>query len=125
MNLAIVGSRTYPNLYLVSEYINTLSKNTVIISGGAKGVDTIAKITAFQLHMSYKEFPANWKLYGKKAGFLRNIEIVNYANKIVAFWDSQSKGTLSTIRLAHEYNKRLLVFDTNGNELSEFVYMWL
>lgn len=57
--------------------------------------------------LPYKEFPADWEAHGKRAGFIRNQQIVNYADRVVAFWDGESKGTKSTIDMALKAKKRL------------------
>lgn len=91
---------------LVSKYLNN---KVTIISGGANGADTLAEMYAFRRGIETKIFPANWKLYGKKAGFLRNEQMHEYIakykhRKCIAFWDGLSKGTSHNFELAKKYN---------------------
>ena len=58
---------------------------TLIISGGAKGADTLAKRYAAENNIPMKEFLPNWDTFGKSAGYLRNKEIVENCDGLVAF----------------------------------------
>lgn len=101
-NIGIVGSRDFPDLGLVVEYVHSLPKDTVVVSGNAKGVDKTAETVAMDLGMEVISLPADWKQHGKSAGYKRNGEIVARSHKIVAFWDGKSKGTKHTIDIAYE-----------------------
>lgn len=109
MKVAIVGSRTFKNLDGIRKFIELLDRGTIIISGGAVGVDRCAEKKAKELGMRTLIFPANWDRYGKRAGFLRNQEIVKNSDYVIAFWDGTSKGTQHSINLAKEMNKKLIV----------------
>ncbi len=110
MKIAIVGSRDYPNEKQVREFVQALSVNTAVISGGARGVDSWALNEAMNRNLEVLVFPANWEKHGKAAGMIRNRDIVKTANVVVAFWDGKSRGTANTIALAIEANKLLAVF---------------
>lgn len=97
MKVAIVGSRQFNNLSKVQQYVNALPKDTIVISGGAPGVDTIAERTAKRLGMQVVIFPANWNKYGNSAGVIRNGLIVEACDQMVLFWDKKSKGTENTL----------------------------
>lgn len=100
--VAIVGSREFPNLDQVREYVRTLPPDTIVISGGARGVDRTVEYEARRIGLEVEIWPANWNRYGKRAGFLRNQDIVNSADELIAFWDGQSRGTLHSVELARE-----------------------
>jgi uncharacterized phage-like protein YoqJ len=118
MRVAIVGSRNWSSndtgvirqrvLDLVADHINK-ENDLTIISGGAQGVDTIAVNAADSMGAFTKVYKADWKKYGKSAGFVRNRQIVEQAQKVIAFWDGQSKGTKHTIELALKHHKDLEV----------------
>lgn len=107
--IAIVGSRDYPNLDAVRQFVWEQERTTVIISGGARGVDTVAVEEARRLHMPYEVYPAEWSRYGRRAGAMRNHAIVEKATEVVAFWDGKSPGTAITIGLAKSMKKPLRV----------------
>lgn len=118
MKIAIVGSRDYPQPSAVSRYVGRLHMECpdvwgegglVIVSGGARGVDSWAADEARIRDIPVEEYPAEWVRYGKRAGFLRNEDIVKAANKVVAFWDGESRGTKHTIDLALRHKKHLEV----------------
>lgn len=75
---------------------------TEIISGGARGVDRLGEKFAKIGNIKLTVIKPNWKKYGKKAGFLRNKEMVDKADALIAIWDGKSKGTKHTIDLARK-----------------------
>lgn len=109
MKVAIVGSRDFKDLDLVREYVKALPEGTMVISGGARGVDSVAEETAKSVRLTTLVFPANWKEHGKSAGYIRNAFIVNAADRVVAFWDGKSKGTLHSMELARKTERPLEV----------------
>ena len=109
MKVAIVGSRDWPSREAVTRYVLALPNDTVVISGGAPGVDRIAEKTARVIGLKVEVYPADWFKHGKRAGALRNQQIVDAADRIVAFWDGISKGTKITIDMAKRAGKPLEV----------------
>lgn len=71
-----------------------------VVSGGARGVDSLAAIWAKKNKIELVEFFPKWKKYGKKAGLKRNKDMVDFCDILISFWDGKSKGTLQTIRYA-------------------------
>ena len=111
MKIAIVGSRDYKNLDKVENYILQLDPaNDVVISGGARGVDKVAELSAKQRGIPTVIFEANWKEFGRSAGFRRNADIVKAADSIVAFWDGSSRGTQHTVDLARKAGKLVVIY---------------
>ena len=111
MKVAIVGTRTYPDLEQVRKYVRDLSPDDIIVSGGAKGVDETAEGEARKIGMEVISVPAEWNKYGKRAGLMRNDIIVGMADCVVAFWDGVSLGTKYTIDKAKEKNVITQVFN--------------
>lgn len=115
MNILIAGSRDFKNLNWVKDYLYFLVEgynDLSIISGGAPGVDSIAEQYAHENDIPYKIYLADWEKHGKKAGPIRNEEMVKVADKVVCFWDGKSKGTKTTIDYALKYKKDLeVIFD--------------
>lgn len=112
MKLAIVGSRGITDIRL-SEYIT--ERPEMIISGGAKGIDTLAAIYARENNIPLKEFLPEYSKYGRSAPIIRNKQIVEAADMVMAFWDGKSKGTLSSINLAKKLGKSLLIINPCDN----------
>ena len=107
MRLAIVGSR--------SLFIDGLEKYipvgvTEIVSGGAKGIDSCAKKYAIAHKIKTKEFLPEYKKYGRAAPLKRNLEIIDYADMVIAFWDGKSKGTKYVIDMCKKINKKITVY---------------
>ena len=99
-NIAIVGSREYPSPAPIEAYVAELPVGTVIVSGGARGVDSWAAEAARAHGLKVTEFLADWERHGRGAGPKRNAEIVEAADELVAFWDGRSRGTLNSVALA-------------------------
>ena len=121
MKIAVVGSRNFKDKDLfIEEMINfeyqTYSVDSSIISyisGGARGVDTWAKEFADGCTRGIKVIKPDWNKHGKKAGFLRNIDIINEADFVMAFWDGESKGTKHSIDLAIKAGKPINIYVRN------------
>lgn len=82
----MVGSRSFSDYeFFVTKCDHLLRnwKNIIIVSGGAYGTDTLAKRYAADRHYAYKEFPADWDTYGKRAGYIRNRLMHEYISKHV------------------------------------------
>lgn len=107
--IAIVGSRKFRELSLVKDYIDSLPLDTIIVSGGALGVDQMAEASALARGMTTQIYLADWKNFGRKAGAIRNAEIVAEADEVVAFWDGESKGTAITIEFTRKAGKPLKI----------------
>ena len=79
-----------------------------IVSGCARGADTLGKKYANDHNIPVKKFPAEWNKYGRSAGYIRNTEMADYADILVAFWDGKSLGTKHMIDTATK--KGLIVY---------------
>ncbi len=110
MKLAIIGSRSIANLDL-DDFIK--EKPDIIISGGAKGIDTIAWKWALQNSIEIIVHRPDYNKYGKYAALKRNDIIINEADKVIAFWDGKSKGTKYVIEKTIKLNKLLEIVYIN------------
>lgn len=108
--IAVVGSRDYPHLDEVRQFVFEQERTTCIVSGGARGVDRAALDEAARLGMPVENYLPDWTRYGRSAGYRRNEEIVAAADEVVAFWDGVSKGTKHTIDLATRAGKPVRIF---------------
>lgn len=107
MKLAIIGSRGLTQID-ISEHIPEAT--TEIISGGAKGIDTLAEDFADKHKLSKHIIRPEYKKYPRKsAPIIRNKKIVDNADFILVFWDGESKGTKSTIDYAKKENKLMKI----------------
>ena len=70
------------------------------VSGGADGADALGELFAKDWACKCTKFPADWDQYGKAAGVIRNQQMADYADMLVAFWDGKSKGTKNMIDCA-------------------------
>jgi hypothetical protein len=109
MIVAVIGSRQYPDLDRVRRYVRTLPIGTTVVSGGAKGVDSVAAQTARQCGLAVIEHLPDWKRYGKSAGMIRNWDIIRPADLVVAFIHNDSPGTKRSIEIAHELGKVVII----------------
>ena len=106
MKLAIIGSRKITQIAL-NKYIP--DGVTEIVSGGADGVDTLAREFANKKGLPLVEFLPKYNLYGRAAPIKRNEEIAKYADEALAFWDGTSKGTQYTIKFFEKLGKKVTV----------------
>lgn len=97
MKVAVIGTRNAPADIGVKILQNLPPNATEIVSGGARGVDSAAKELAQSLSLPLRLFLPDYKRYGRNAAIKRNIEIIEYADEVLAFWDGVSKGTRQCI----------------------------
>ncbi|WP_077071305.1 DUF2493 domain-containing protein [Mailhella massiliensis] len=113
MKLAVVGSRDFQD-YAWLEHcllrVFRVEELEAVISGGARGADGLAARFAAAHQLPLVVIPADWKRYGRKAGPIRNTEIVARADAVAAFWDGKSPGTRDTITKARNAGLRVEVF---------------
>ena len=101
--IAIVGSRDFNDYELLKAEMNKVEIKK-IVTGGANGADLLAEYYAREHNIPVEVFKPDWKL-GRHAGILRNRLIVENSDAVIAFWNGQSKGTLSTINHAKKLGK--------------------
>lgn len=115
MRLAIVGSREICDHEVLLEalkLIPSLGSITEIVSGGAKGVDSLAREFARENNLKLTEFLPNYELHGRGAPLQRNTEIIEYADIILAIpMKGGSNGTRDGINKAKSMGKRLYVYE--------------
>ena len=108
MKIAIIGSRKFKSLKMVSDYVKTLPRGTIVISGGARGVDSVAANMARFEGFQVIEIIPNWN-DGHQAGYARNTLIAEECDRMVAFWDGESKGTKDSIEKCQALGKEVQV----------------
>lgn len=108
MVIAVSGTRTLTNETVRSLVYATLDKYaesiTKVIEGGALGPDTFAKEWALDRNVPHKTYPADWSI-GRRAGPIRNVQLVAECDKVIAFWDGISPGTKHCIGEAKRKGK--------------------
>lgn len=120
MKVAIVGSKSISNENLINNYISEcltdLSNIDLIISGGAKGVDTIAELFAKNHNIKTKIFYPNWEKYGRQADLIRNSDIISKCEICIIIWDGESLCTKNDIDLCTEMRKPCYIFNVQKNK---------
>lgn len=108
MKVAVIGSRTFNDYQKLKD---TLSKIDIslVVSGGANGADKLGEQYANENNIPTKIFLPDWDKHGKRAGFIRNSDIINECELVVAFWDNESKGTKDSIDKAEKQGKKVLI----------------
>ncbi len=107
MKVAIIGSRNLT----VTDLENYLPVDvTEIVSGGARGIDTCARNYAIRNGIKITEFLPQYDKYGRGAPLKRNLQIIDYSDMVIAFWDGKSRGTRYVIENCKKRNKKVTVF---------------
>lgn len=100
LRVCVAGSRNFMSLEKVDLIVSTLPDGTVVVHGGARGVDQRAGEAAQDRGLSVEIFRPDWETHGRSAGPIRNKEMVRTCDYLVAFWDGKSRGTASSIQAA-------------------------
>jgi len=112
----VAGGRDFDDYDLLEAKMDYLLQNKtesiVVVCGEARGADSLGKRYAKEHGYKIHSFPADWETNGKRAGFIRNVEMAENADALVAFWDGQSKGTKHMIDTAktHGLEVRIIYY---------------
>lgn len=117
MRVIIAGSRDITNYRDIKKLMETVTDQHYIrwgdinevVSGAARGVDKLGEAWAAEYEIPVKQFPADWNQHGKSAGPIRNSEMAEYADALVAIWDGKSRGTQNMIETAMKHGLKLFV----------------
>ena len=94
MKVIIAGGRDFNNYDLLSQ---TMDELNIIVSevvcGDAAGADTLGAAWASANGIAVKHYPADWGTYGRSAGIIRNRQMAEYADFLIAFWDISYYGS--------------------------------
>ena len=121
MKILVCGSREFEfNYEFMWQMDNVIgdNKDITIISGGARGADKLAENYAKLRNLKSIVVPAKWDVYGRSAGYRRNIEMLNMLDTndlVIAFQMNKSKGTQHTIDNAKMRGIKTIVFEYNSN----------
>jgi len=113
--VAVVGGRDFTDYELLAKVLDValskkrLTNDIVIVSGMARGADTLGKKYATERGYKVVKCPAEWDTYGKRAGYMRNVGMAKISNAVVAFWDGKSKGTEHMINVSKYHLKTVIV----------------
>ena len=110
--IVVGGSRSFTDYGTLEKYLDTCLQDCTeitILSGHCQGADLMAERYATEHGLAIEVIPANWKKYGRAAGPIRNREMVEHSDVVIAFWDGKSRGTRSLIEYARALKKELRV----------------
>lgn len=111
----IAGGREFQDYELVKDRVGYYIQNelqsdsVVIVSGHASGADTLGERYAHEHGLKCELYPADWKSYGKAAGPIRNGQMADAAQALIAFWDGESRGTKNMIETAKANGLKVIV----------------
>ncbi|MCK0510242.1 SLOG family protein [Aromatoleum buckelii] len=117
MRVIIAGSRnaSQRDVLAALERCSWTGFATCIVCGGAKGADEHGAEWGKQQGLEVKNYPADWKKYGKRAGPVRNREMAENAEGLIAVWDGSSRGTANMIETAEQAGLRIFILRTDIN----------
>jgi predicted Rossmann fold nucleotide-binding protein DprA/Smf involved in DNA uptake len=122
MKLAVIGSRSFDDYSLLQRTLADLvrtEKITHIVSGGARGADSLAERFAAENNLETVIFIPDWKKHGKGAGMVRNRLIIDASDMVLAFWDGASTGTKHSLAYARRQGKRVVVVESGPSKAGE------
>ena len=128
----IAGSRSFNDYVLLREQCLSIlqekmrTHRVIIVSGHARGADSLGERFANEFRLPFELHPAKWRLLGKAAGMVRNAEMAKCSDALIAFWDGESRGTRHMINFARKRGLEVSVINTtlknwidNNNQTTE------
>ena len=113
--VVIAGGRDFNDFPRLCDVMDKLLERQIkvnkiiIISGGARGADTLGERYARLRNFGVIKMKADWSKDGKRAGFIRNKEMLNIADGVVCFWDGKSRGTEHMVNITKGSLKHLRI----------------
>lgn len=122
MKCIIAGSRTATVEQVIKalELCPFTEDITEVVSGCARGADSYGELIAEEYNISVKKFPAQWNVYGRGAGYIRNAEMAEYADSLVLVWDGSSTGSSSMLELAKKNKMKTFVYNISTKKTEQF-----
>ena len=115
MRTIIAGSRSITDYAVVEEAVAASGfRPSVVLSGAARGVDTLAFDWGWEQGVPVESYPADWKKLGKHAGAIRNQIMAERADALIAVWDGRSRGTADMIAKAKRRGLKVYVHDLSA-----------
>lgn len=112
MKVIIAGSRQINDYQVVVDALSNADiVITQVVSGTARGIDKLGEKWAIENGIPIKQFPPDWSKYGRSAGYLRNEQMAEYADALIAVWDERSRGTGHMINLAKKHGLAVHVYN--------------
>lgn len=113
MKVCIAGSRDFCDYDSLCKVMKRAfgDKQIIIISGHAKGADELGERFANENNLLLDIYPADWRLYRNRAGAIRNAEMAQVSDCLVAFWDGESRGTKNMIKNMKKLKKPVLIYN--------------
>lgn len=116
----IAGTRMFADYTLLCSSCDRLlsqkglTHDIIIVSGTARGADKLGERYGKERGYNVELFPADWENKGRAAGYIRNTDMANNADALIAFWDGQSKGTLNMIETAKKKGLAVRIIEYNN-----------
>ena len=121
MKYIVAGGRDFTNGVIAHQVLDTFTDIDTIISGDARGADFLGAMYATEKGIPLQHFPAYWDQYGKAAGYIRNAEMAEHGDALIAFWDGKSKGTMNMIKAMRLHKKPYWVYDYTGKLIENVI----
>ena len=120
MKIIVAGCRDFTDYDFFKKKLDLFFKNLItveveIVSGGARGVDSMAIKYAKEKELRWIIFPADWDKHGKAGGFIRNQLMAEYSEGLLAFWDFKSKGTMDMIDRAKKHKLKIKIINIHDH----------
>lgn len=119
LRVAVIGSRQCGDLNVDTVIENIPEDCTAIISGGAMGVDSLARQAAERLGLPFTEYLPDYATFGKLAPIVRNSTIVENSDMLLAFWDYRSRGTRDALLKGMEQRKKIKIILLEENKTED------
>lgn len=112
MRTIIAGGRGITDKSIVWEAVESSGFDiTEVVSGAARGVDTLGEEWARANGIPVEQFPADWSTHGRAAGPIRNAKMAAYGEALIAVWDGKSKGTGNMINNARKLGLEVFIYE--------------
>lgn len=111
--VVVAGSRNFTDYDLaesvIDQFVQGFDCRVGIVSGAARGADAVGERYAKQRRLVLSRHPADWDTFGKSAGFRRNVDMAQFGDALLSFWDGKSPGSGHMIATTRALDKPVQV----------------
>ncbi|MEQ8240526.1 MAG: hypothetical protein RIA69_15005 [Cyclobacteriaceae bacterium] len=105
IKLSVIGTKDFKNLQLLTAEIQKENPEVLVV-GGKPGSDQLAQQYGMEMDILTQIFPPDYGLHGRSANYQRNLEMIRNSNRILIFWNQQSKGLFNYLPYIKEQKKK-------------------
>lgn len=118
MILSVSGSRCWTDYALIKRILDFYREHhevELVVHGGAEGADSLCQRYADENGIPCQVVRPDYATHGRRAPLVRNGDIVESGEALIAFWDGESRGTMDAMHKALNLRRTVYLVRVDGS----------